>query len=270
MSTDAGLDRALALARRVLAQAPAGLLADLDGTLAPIVRDPAAVRLADGVAEPLAALAARLAVVGVVTGRAAADARRILGGVHVLVIGNHGAEWLAPGEEQPAVAPQLARAGDALDRVLAAVPVQPGVTLEHKGLSATVHYRNAPDQREARARILEVLTAAPNDDVEIRHGRMSVELRPAGLGDKGTALRDVVARYGLRGLVVVGDDETDLDMFRAAAELRAGGRLTAARIAVAGGSEVPAGVAEAADAALDSPAQVAALLARLASQTTRG
>jgi len=257
MSTDAALDRALALARASLAATPAGLLSDLDGTLAPIVRDPAAVRLADGAAAALAALAARLAVVGVVTGRTAADARRLVGTSALLVIGNHGAEWLEPGQAAPQATLEVADAAERLDAVLAALEPEPGVTVEHKGLSATVHYRRAADPAAARARIVAALEGAPRDGVGLRHGRMSVELRLAGLGDKGTALRRVVERYALRGLVVLGDDVTDLDMFRAAAGLRVRGRLRAAIIAVDSGREVPPQVIAAADVAL--PDQTAAV-----------
>jgi phosphoglycolate phosphatase-like HAD superfamily hydrolase len=72
-----------------------------------------------------------------------------------------------------------------------------------------------------------------------------------------------VERYRLRGLVVAGDDLTDLDMFRAAAELRAAGRLTAAIVAVGGAGEVPSAVGEAADAVVANPDELVALLARI-------
>ena len=47
----------------------------------------------------------------------------------------------------------------------------------------------------------------------------------AGAADKGTAVAQLITRHGLRGLVVLGDDVTDLDMFRAAGEARARGEL---------------------------------------------
>ena len=68
--TDDAFGVALAAARRAAASAPAGLFTDLDGTLAPIVRDPSRVRLQPGAADALAALAEQLAVVCVVSGRA--------------------------------------------------------------------------------------------------------------------------------------------------------------------------------------------------------
>lgn len=269
MSTDP-FDTALTVARAALAEPPAGLLTDLDGTLAPIVSDPAAVRLAPGAAEALIALAGRLAVVGVVTGRAALDARRITGLPDLLVAGNHGIEWLAPGRTAPEVAPHLADVPAALDRLLAAVPSIAGVSIDDKALSATVHYRNAADPAAARDAILGALRdrieggGAGSSGVELREGRMSVELRPRDAGDKGSAVTAVVERYALRGLVVLGDDLTDLDMFRAAIALREGGRLRAAVIAVGGDGEVPPQVAEAADALVRGPDEVVRLLSALA------
>lgn len=263
-----GLAAALAEARQALSAAPAGLLTDLDGTLAPIVAIPDQARPVAGAVAALGELAAQLAVVGVVSGRSARDARRILGkeGERLLVIGNHGLEWLEPGAEAPTEDPSLAPARTVVAAGLAIVPSGDGIAIEDKGLSATIHYRRAPDPAAARDRILRALAASPAVGVEVREGRRSVELRPAGLGDKGTAVRRVVARFGLRGLLVAGDDRTDLDMFDAARDLVADGRLRAAILAVAGGREVPPDIAAAADAVLGSPAAFASALQELASQ----
>ncbi len=144
------------------------------------------------------------------------------------------------------------------------MPTAPGVVVERKGLSATIHYRNAADPSGARAAIVRALRGAPKHGIEVREGRMSVELRPLGLGDKGAAARAIVERHGLRGVVVMGDDLTDLDMFSAVAELRAAGRVRAAIIAVgAGDGEAPAKVRDAADVTLRDPAEAALLLASL-------
>jgi trehalose 6-phosphate phosphatase len=263
------LDRALDLARAALAAAPAGLLTDMDGTLAPIVNDPPSARALPGAADALAALGQRLAVVGVVTGRGAADARRILGRDDVLVIGNHGLEWLEPGSNAPAASPELAAAVRAVDRACQSVPDEPGVTVEHKGLSATVHFRNAPDPAAAAARVRAALEAAAIPVISLPPGRMSLELRPEGAGDKGTAVAAVAERHALRGLVVIGDDVTDLDMFRAARRMRASGAV-AAVIGVGGGDEVPPEVAAAADALLPDPAAVVWLLDRLSRDPRAG
>lgn len=262
--TDAPSADALSLARDAIEASPAGLFADFDGTLSPIVRDPMAARLAPGAADALRALAPRLAVACIVTGRAAADVRRMTGLDDVWVAGNHGIEWLAPGESRAELPPALAGVPAELDRLLAAVPPIPGLWLEDKDLSATVHYRRAPQPAETRQRILDALrsalAAARVQGIELREGRFAVELRPTGIGDKGTAVRALSERFALRGILVLGDDLTDLDMFRAAAELRSAG-ATAAIIGVGSGGEASPRVAAEADAVVGSPAAVVELLA---------
>ncbi len=264
--TDDPLARALALASAALAESPAGLLTDFDGTLSPIVADPATSRLVDGAGPALETLARRLAVVAIVTGRAPLDARRMTGVPGLLVAGNHGTEWLEPDDEAPTSSPEAARVRERIATVLAAVPHAPGLTVEDKGLSATIHYRNVADPEAARRALLEALPdLGPGEGLEVRPGRMSLELRPTGLGDKGMATRAIIERFGLRGVVVMGDDVTDLDMFAAVVERRDAGLLRGVIIGVGGDdAEVPASVAEAADVVLRDPAEAAALLAALA------
>ena len=263
--TDASLARALTLATDALAAEPAGLLTDFDGTLAPIVHDPFMAGLVDGADGALAALADRLAVVAIVTGRMPLDAQRLVGVPGLLIAGNHGTEWLEPGQSEPSTTPGAESVGRALEEALARVPSMPGVVTDHKGISASVHYRQAADPPAARAAILEALGDVEPLGLRIGHGRMIVEIRAPGLGDKGTAAGQIVDRFGLRGVVVMGDDTTDLDMFSAVASLRSAGRLRAAIVAVGGADhEVPAEVTAAADVVLDSPAEAAELLARLA------
>ena len=262
--TDAPLSRALALSADALAAEPAGLLTDFDGTLSTIVRDPFMAGLVDGADGALEALAARLAVVAIVTGRMPLDARRLVGVPGVLVVGNHGSEWLDPDQSEPAAAPGAQAVGRALDEALARVPPMAGVMPDHKGVSASIHYRQAPDPESARAAILAALGDLEPLGLRIGHGRMIIEIRAPDLGDKGTAARAIVERFGLRGVLVMGDDATDLDMFTAVAALRATGRLRAAIVAVGGTDhDVLPEVAAAADVVLATPAEAAELLAGL-------
>jgi len=264
-STAGPLAHALALGCEALADAPAGLLTDFDGTISPIVADPSLARLMDGADGALAALVDRLAVVAVVTGRAPLDARRMIGVPGLLVAGNHGTEWLEPDANEPIAAPEASSVRARLDTVLAGLPDLSGVSVEHKGGSATVHYRRAPDPDAVLPAILSALGDSDEHGIQLRHGRMSVELRPVGFGDKGSAAHAIIERFGLRGVIVMGDDLTDLDMFRAVAERREAGRLRGAIIGVGGADgEVPPSVVEASDAILADPAQAAAFLAILA------
>jgi trehalose-phosphatase len=267
-TTGASLPAALSLAAEALEAAPAGLLTDFDGTLSPIVTDPSRAALAAGAERALAALARRLAVVAVITGRAPDEARRLIGVPGVLIAGNHGLEWLEPGALEPVAplaAPEAASVRSGLDEVLARLPPLPGVVPEHKGMSASVHYRLAPDPAVARAAIVDALGEVEPLGLRLGHGRMIVEVRPVGLGDKGSATRTIVERYRLRGVVAMGDDVTDLDMFAAAADLRRSGGLRVTIVAVGGADrEVDPEIAAAADAVLPAPEDAARLLARLA------
>jgi trehalose 6-phosphate phosphatase len=263
--TDASWSRALALAREALATEPAGLLTDYDGTLSRIVPDPSAAMLVDGAGPALAALVERLAVVAFVTGRAPHDVRRLSGLPGVLVAGNHGTELLEPGRsESSASTLDRARIEGALADALAGLPDLSGMTVEHKGLSASIHYRNADDPVAARDAIHAALGSLEGTGLVARDGRMIIELVPAAAGDKGTATREIVARFGLRGLLVLGDDVTDLDMFRAAADLRAADGLRVAIIGVGAVGEAPPEVAAAADAVIADAPAAARLLAELA------
>ena len=258
------LDRAASLARGALGHAPAGLLTDLDGTLAPIVSDPYAARPLPEAVDALRALRSRLAVAAVITGRAAHDARRMLGDDQLLVIGNHGVEWLEPGDAAAATRRDLAWAPAAVHGVVATLDLGRDVWVEDKGVSATLHFRNAPDPEATRARLSAALEGLTDRRLVVRPGRKSLEIRPANAGDKGTALQAVISRYGLRSVLVLGDDVTDLDMFRVASEARAAGRMAAAVFAVAGAGEVPPAIEAAADLVLPNPPAAAQLLSWLA------
>lgn len=262
--TDGSLERALALATDALRATPAGLLTDFDGTLSPIVSDPSQARLVESAAAPLQTLAEKLAVVAIVTGRAPMDARHMIGVPELLIAGNHGTEWLEPGAEAPTPSPDAARLQLVLDGMLDRMPLIDGVTIEHKRMSASVHYRNAADPDATRAAVLRALGTPPSG-IELGGGKMIIELRPVGMGNKGTATRTIIERFRLRGAVVLGDDLTDLDMFAAVAEARAAGQLQAVIIGVGGADErVPGEVAQAADVVLPDVATTAALLEGLA------
>ena len=257
----------LAMLRAAFAAAPAGLVADYDGTLSPIVADPMQAAPAPGVSELVRELRPRLAVVAVITGRAPIDARHFLGDDSVLIAGNHGLEWLEVGSTEPEAADGLGPARQAIAAAMTRVAAlsSAGVVLEPKGVSATVHYRGSSEPVGARAAIFGALGPIDPSIVEVREGKMSVELRPAGAGDKGTALRTIVERFALRGLVVLGDDLTDLDMFEAAAALRDAGELTACIGAVGVRGDVPEAVLEAADFVVRDPGALVALLREAAS-----
>jgi trehalose 6-phosphate phosphatase len=199
---------AAALRRRPL------LAFDFDGTLAPIELLPEQARVPSAVAGQLAALAAR-APVAIVTGRAVADVRGLLGFVPQYIVGNHGAE---DGDEAPADGPALARALDPLRRMLSAQTAtlaEAGVRVEDKGLSLALHYRLAPSPDAAVALIRDLLSQLLQP-LHIFPGKMVVNAMAAHAPDKADAVRRLQARSGAGAVFYVGDDVNDEPVFRSA------------------------------------------------------
>src|SRR5688572_536250 len=127
-----------------------------------------------------------------------------------------------------------------------------GVTIENKGPCLAVHYRQALEPAQARSAILDELgVIAQEDGLAVAEGRMVVELRPPPPLGKGWLLEDLAAERGLKGLIYLGDDRTDIEAFDALREWRDAdpGRIGVA-LAVAS-PEMPPTLIEAADFVLD-------------------
>ena len=205
------------------------LFLDYDGTLAPIVADPAAAHPHPAVPGLLTRLHARHPVV-VVTGRHLTDLAALFGSVLPLrAVGLHGVQDGRLGD-----APRLAlsaEAADALAVLRARVPEGGGVMVEDKGTAFAVHYRHAPDEAAALERLRAWAADVP-DVLEPVWGKKVVELRPAGTS-KGTAVRRIAAEHPDRTPVYLGDDVTDEDAFAAlappAVTIKVGDGETAAR-----------------------------------------
>lgn len=247
---------------------PAGALVacDYDGTLAPIVDDPADAVPSPGVVEALAQLAARVAQVAVVTGRPAADAVR-LGTLDrvpgVVVLGLYGAQrWSNGVLTAPDPPPGVANAEPVVAAMLAVA--DPGLRLELKGGSLAVHSRLAGDPQGALERLRPALTAVASEHgLQLVPGRLVLELLPDGSQqpDKGSALSALAAQVAARSVLYVGDDLGDLAAFAVCAQLRADG-VDAWSVAAAN-PEAPQ-VAARADVVVDGPAGVVGLLSELA------
>jgi trehalose 6-phosphate phosphatase len=233
------------------------VLCDIDGTLAPIVPSPEDVRVLPEALAALKQLASRYALVGCVTGRPAAEARTLIPIEAVAISGNHGLEvWrdgavhLAPQAEKylPAIheALQIVRNDGLLPEL--------GCHVEDKGITFTIHYRNSPRADHAR-RYLEtqIVPKLERAGLAYNFGRMVLEVRPPVPVDKGAAVVRLRGRKRIDNLLFVGDDRSDLDAFREAT----------IRIAV-NSAEVPRQLIQAADAVVNGPLEVVAMLEYLA------
>jgi alpha,alpha-trehalose-phosphate synthase [UDP-forming]/trehalose-phosphatase len=231
------------------------VLLDFDGTLAPIADRPE-----DAVLPPLTrALLARLARgvrchIAVISGRSLDDLKTRVGLPDVVYVGNHGFEIAGPGwaaerkdavEVRELIAACSARLRERLEGVR-------GALVEDKGLGASVHYRlvRRDQVEQVRQVVLQEVAQLPPGKVEIRRGKMVLELRPAIDWDKGRAavwlLQQLVGKdwQSRCAVIYAGDDRTDEDAFLALGELAAtiavgpGQYPTAARYMVRGVSEL--------------------------------
>lgn len=218
------------------------LFLDLDGTLAPIAARPDEVgpdsRRSDLLERLRRGADGRLAVI---SGRTLADLDRILEHRVESLAGVHGLTRRTGAGDTSTVA-----AHPGHDLALAALrnfaAVHPGLIVEDKGQSVTLHYRLAPEF--AAAARIEAERIATQTGLTLQPGRMVMELRTPGPG-KGDSLRAFMAESPFAGArpIFMGDDLTDEEGFLAAAALGGFGvlvgapRPTAARYRLAGVEE---------------------------------
>jgi trehalose 6-phosphate phosphatase len=180
---------------------------DYDGTLAPIVSNPALARMRPRTRRLLSGIARRYPCV-VISGRARADVVRRVGSIPVWhVTGNHGLE---PWGQKDGYTTRVRKWVRHLEQSLAG---HPGVVVEDKTYSVTVHYRNARHKARALAGITRAIGALR--DVRAVDGKDAISLVPRGSANKGTALDRSRRLLVCDTAIFLGDDETDEDAFRA-------------------------------------------------------
>ncbi|MDQ3863872.1 MAG: trehalose-phosphatase [Actinomycetota bacterium] len=241
----------------------AAVLTDIDGTLAPIVPTPEMSEVSDELKDLLRRLSGRYLLVAAISGRKTRDAFGLLGLEDVVYFGNHGFEILRDGEVEviPEALPYLERVEE-LEQLAREELAPQGAFIEEKGITASVHYRNAP--REVGERCVEfVKSEGERLGLRITAGRGVVEARPPIRADKGTAVRTLLEEYRPQRAMFIGDDTTDLDAFRELERLREEGKLPEIlRVGVAS-EEGPQEIETEADIVVDGVDGVGGLLRAL-------
>ena len=199
-----------------IARTPFLLVAsDYDGTISPIVDDPAD---AAPVREAIVALRALAELprtaVAVVSGRALKDLADLSGlppSVHL--VGSHGSEF------DPGFAGALTEDQRTLHNLLTTelrsiAAAHPGCRVEQKPASVALHVRGA--EPAARESALSAAESGPAvlPGVRLKRGKMVLELAVLDM-DKSAALEVIRARTGASATIFLGDDITDEDVFRA-------------------------------------------------------
>jgi trehalose 6-phosphate phosphatase len=201
------------------------IFTDIDGTLAPIVPTPDMSEVSDELKELLRRLSERYLLVAGISGRKTEDALDLVGLADVVYFGNHGFEILRGGEVEvtPEALPYLEKVQE-LENNARQELAPLGAFVEEKGITASIHYRNAPPEVGEKS-VDFVKREGERLGLRITVGRGVVEARPPIRADKGTAVRALVEEYRPERAMFLGDDTTDLDAFRELVELREEGAL---------------------------------------------
>ena len=196
-----------ASALRTFARTHVLLAFDYDGTLSPIAPTPDRARLPATTRRLLVRVARRYPLV-VISGRALADISERVAEIGVQhVFGNHGLEW-SGGPSRP-----RSQVRKWVHQLTEQLSEQPGVVIEDKAHSVSVHYRSAPDQDDALRVIMPIVRTLP--EVRIICGAAAVNLLPKDGANKGVALRRALEITTCDTAIYVGDDDTDEDAFGA-------------------------------------------------------
>ena len=226
----------------------AAVLLDVDGTLAPIVDRPDDAAVPAETREEVNRLASRYGLVACISGRPAADARRLVAVEGIDYVGVHGLE----GD------PEAERFKPQLEAFLQRV-AWPWRVESKAGVTLSFHFREASDEEDAAERAQEVARAAEEAGLKPHHGRKVVEVRPPVAVDKGTAVRRLLEGRPVTRGMYAGDDTTDLDAFRGLDEA---GLEVALKVSVASPEMNPALLTRA-DLVVDGPGELLGLLRTL-------
>jgi trehalose 6-phosphate phosphatase len=233
-------DHAVVIAAAAGMPRPVVVGLDVDGVLAPIVAHADDARLLPGVLEAVGELAA-LTPVAVVSGRSIEDLSRFGFPDHVEIFGMHGLERrddspVELGHHEQRRYERLARlAADAANQA------GDGAWVEVKPAGVVLHVREAPPDRSA-ASVAELhRRAADVTGAHVLPGHGVVELL-ARATSKADAMASLQAEVHAGGVVFVGDDRTDEEVFAALGDegcsIRVGPGPTCARFRLAGPPEV--------------------------------
>ncbi|MEI7054653.1 trehalose-phosphatase [Nocardioides sp. CCNWLW239] len=209
---------------------------DFDGTLSPIVEDPASARIHQDAASVLVALASRVKALAIVTGRPAGQVVELGGlaaiadslaeiGKELYVFGQYGNErW--SGSDRVVVGPPPPEGLGAFEAALPGVLAEHGAQdayIEEKGLAVGVHTRRFPDPDDVAARLLAPLTSlAAEHGLMIEPGKQVIEVRAPGM-HKGHAISALVEQVSPGAILFGGDDLGDIEAFEA---VKAWGKTT--------------------------------------------
>jgi trehalose 6-phosphate synthase/phosphatase len=192
------------------------LLLDFDGTLAPIVNNPADARLSDTLRQTLSTLSTQTDLV-IISGRNRLFLEQTFSDLPVWLVAEHGAFLKIPDQPWQQPEPSDTRWQAAVRGLLATyVACFAGSFVEEKEMAIAWHYRMVEDNTVERqaTELAVMLRGIPSViPLHIIQGSKVVEIKPARY-NKGTVAAAIAQRKPYGFILSIGDDTTDEDMFR--------------------------------------------------------
>jgi trehalose 6-phosphate phosphatase len=199
-----------------LALTAIALFLDVDGTLLDIAATPYAVSVSGDVRERLRGLSsAGGGAVALVSGRAIADLDALFAPLKLPSAGLHGFELRgASGGCRRRPLPSRAALEAARAAMLDLADRHAGLLVEDKRFALALHYREVPHLEDAVVKTMGNVANGLAGELELQHGKMVVELRPAG-ATKADAVAAFLAEAPFAGRlpIFMGDDLTDEPAF---------------------------------------------------------
>lgn len=189
----------------------AALFLDVDGTLLDLAARPDDVVTPADLIPTLAKVERKLAgALALISGRSIDDMDRLFAPLSLRASGVHGAETRLDPDAPPKLTAGVDLPRFLLTDLRRAVAPFPGVFVEDKRFSYTVHYRLAQfAERPLRAIVKELVDSIPIS-VEIMDAHCAIEIKSPNF-DKGSAIAAFLSTVTFSGRtpIFVGDDTTD-------------------------------------------------------------
>jgi trehalose 6-phosphate phosphatase len=194
-----------------LSDAPLALFLDVDGTLLDLAARPDEVVTPAGLVTTLARAERKLAgALALISGRSIDDVDHLFAPLRLRASGVHGAEIRLDAEASttPTAAVELPQS--LLTELRHAVEPFPGVFVENKRFSFTVHYRLAPSAERPLRNIVKRLVDPIPLALDVMDAHYAIEIKNPSF-DKGGAIATFLSTSTFRGRtpIFVGDDKTD-------------------------------------------------------------
>jgi len=209
-------ERWQSIAERIRGSRSVAVFLDFDGTLAAIAMRPNRVRVKPAMRAVLRELAKdKKASVAVISGRRREELKRYVAIPELSHLGLYG--WERSGDEKISAAARITlfRAHLLLLKELSAYP---GVWIEPKVSSFSIHLLNAKRKVQDRARLAARKALRRFDGrLQLFENLRDMEVVPPSMPDKGAAVRELRAERGRRGALAFffGDDLSDEPAFAA-------------------------------------------------------